>query len=76
MEQLLQHHIHQTEKNFDEIKNELTHFNSKLDDLAKFKAEMITSSRWVSVIVSAICGAVTMTGSALLNYFLTVKHTN
>jgi hypothetical protein len=72
-EELLKYHIQDTGKKFDDLNDSLKMINSRLDDVQAFKMEMIISARWVSLIVSALCGLVTMTGSAVLNYFLTIK---
>jgi uncharacterized protein YlxW (UPF0749 family) len=74
MEELLKYHIRDTEKRFEELKDSVQSLEEKLDDVAKFKAEMLVSARWVSLIISAVCGAVTMVTTALVEYFISVKH--
>lgn len=40
-----------------------------LSDLKAFKAEMLASSRTTAMIVSGICGFLTMIATALLTYY-------
>ncbi len=70
MEQLLKHHIHDTERRFDAVDNSLDHIFGKLDDLHHFKVEMLVSARWVSLLVSVVTGFVTMVVTTALSYYL------
>ena len=73
MEQVIKYHIDNTNKQFDEIKGSLHEINDRLDEVQKFKIEMLMSSRWVSLIISAACGFVTLTVTAILNYYIAIK---
>lgn len=70
MEQLLRYHIEVTEKQFTEMREELVVIRDKLDALQEFKIQMLTNSRTVSFVVSAICGLVTMVVSGIVNYLI------
>jgi hypothetical protein len=61
MEQLFRYFIQETDKKFDELKGDIADVKEQLKDLSKFKAEMIATARTTSFIVSAICGAITLT---------------
>jgi hypothetical protein len=56
MEELLRYFM--TETN-----DRLERMESRLEDLTKFKLEMIASARLTSLIVSGICGAITLVAS-------------
>lgn len=73
MEDLLKYHIEDTSKRFDHVSEELGKIHHKLDALQEFKTVTIVSTRWVSFVVSTVCGLVTMIATACLNYFLTTK---
>lgn len=64
MDRLLDYHMKQTEKRFDELKADIHDqfmlVNTKLEDLTRFKIEMLASARTTSLIVSSLCGLLTM----------------
>lgn len=64
MEQLLRYFMAETNKRFDEIGLRFDGVSEKIDGLQKFKIETIASARWVSLVVSGICGFITMVVSA------------
>lgn len=66
MEKLIEYFINETNKTRDELKSEIRLIQERLNDLQKFKVEMIVSARWVSLIVSAVCGLLTMIVSAVI----------
>lgn len=69
MESLLKYHIQSTEKRFDELNSNIKELSQKMDNVNEFKVKMIASSRTVSFIISAVCGAITL----LVSVF-TIKH--
>lgn len=62
-----------TEKKFDALQSDIAEVNSKLQDLHQFKTTMIVNSRWVSIIVSAVCGAVTLGVSTAISLYTSAK---
>lgn len=60
MEQLLDYFMKETNKRFDTVDDQFASIASKLEDLVKFKIQMMTSTLWTSVIVSGLCGLLTM----------------
>jgi hypothetical protein len=53
MEELLKYYMEETNKR-------ITSMESKLEDLTKFKIEMVASARTTSLVVSGLCGLITM----------------
>lgn len=70
MERLLQHHINETGKRFDDLGDRLEKIDSKLSELQEFKVKMVVDARWVSLLVSAVCGFATMIATTVLEYFI------
>lgn len=70
---VLDYFMSDTRDKFVEVNSKLDRVNDKMEDLTKFKAEMLVSSRWVSMIVSAACGLITMAVSAAVSYYVQVK---
>lgn len=70
MDKLLEHHIRDTERRFDEVREDLGGISKKLTDVQEFKVQMIINARWVSLVVSAVCGLVTMA----VTTFVSVKY--
>lgn len=77
MEPLLKYFIDETNKKIDDLKadvsegrKETREVRDKLSDLQAFKVEMVVSARWVSLLVSAACGLLTMLATAYLNHKL------
>ena len=62
MEELLKYYIQESDKRFDKI-------DSSLADLHSFKASMVSSARLTSLIVSGICGFLTLLASWALVYY-------
>lgn len=73
MEHLLKHHIHETEKRFEDIHKTLTNIDEKLSELKEFKIKLIVTSRFFSLIVSAICGVCTLIASTVVTYYINIK---
>jgi len=71
--ELLQYHIDNTNKQFDEVKDKLHEINQRLDDVQKFKVEMLVSSRWISLVVSSVCGFFTLVATSILSYYVQLK---
>lgn len=69
-ERLLAYHIEQTGDKFAEVRDELKTLNEKIDALHEFKITLLVNTRWVSLIVSAVCGLVTMIATTALSYFV------
>lgn len=59
-----------TDRKIEKLDAKVTSIEDKLDDLKAFKIEMMISSRWVSIIISAVCGLATMALSAFVSYKL------
>lgn len=68
-DQLLRHHIEETREKFQEIKEDLGEIRDKLECISAFKIEVATTSRNVSLIVSAFCGLITL----LATVFVAIK---
>lgn len=66
MQQLLEYHIKDTNEKMAALRVDLRQIDRKLDDLTKFKVEMIVSSRWVSLLVSSFCGLLTLVVSTYI----------
>lgn len=62
MEELLRYFIQET-------KEKLVSIEDKLEDLQKFKIEMMSSARFTSLVVSSVCGFITLISSLLLVYY-------
>lgn len=62
MEELLRYFIKETNE-------KLVSIEGKLEDLQKFKTEMMASARLTSFVVSGICGLVTLISSMMLVYY-------
>jgi hypothetical protein len=54
----------------EETNRKLDSMDEKLEDLQKFKMEMMISAKWVSLVVSSVCGAITLIVSAYLTHWL------
>ena len=63
MDNLLKYFMGETNKRFDSIE-------TKLDDLGKFKISLIAQSRLTSLIISALCGFITMAATVAMAYFM------
>lgn len=74
MENLLRYHIATTEKQLDALKAELSAIDQKIDNLHEFKTRTVVTARYVSLIVSAVSGFVTLISTTLLSYFLQRSH--
>lgn len=70
MEDLLRYHITTTEKQLDALKLELSAIDEKIDNLHEFRTKSIVTARYISLIVSAISGFVTMLITATLSYII------
>lgn len=66
---LLNHHIENTRDQFAELKEDLKTLTEKVNTLNEFKIGLIVSSRTTSLIVSAICGFLTL----LITTFVSIK---
>lgn len=73
MEELLKRHIQETDKNFEDVYDSLVLITAKLDDLREFKTKLIVSSRFFSLVVSAVCGIITLLASSFVTYLINVK---
>lgn len=65
MEKLLKYFIEDTSKKIDEVNSDIHEINRKLDDLMKFKIEMLASAKMTSILVS---GAISL-ASLIITYF-------
>ena len=66
MEELLKMYREYNDKRFDEVRADLQEVNRKLDEIHDFKVTTIATSRTVSMIVSALCGLLTLITSAAI----------
>ena len=73
MESLLKHHIHETERKFDDIHETLVNIDKKISDLGDLKVKLIVTSRFFSLIVSMICGMATLIASTVVTYYINIK---
>lgn len=64
-ETLLQHHIEETRGNFADVREDLRELKVSLAELKTFRTEMIVTSRTVSLVVSAVCGFITLVASVV-----------
>jgi hypothetical protein len=56
-----------------QVYERLTRIEQKLDDLQEFKVTSLATVRVASMVVSGICGLITMVVTSLVNYFIN-KH--
>lgn len=62
MEELVKYYM-------DETNRKIAKIETKLDDLTKFKLEMIASARLTALIVSGICGLITLVATVALAFY-------
>lgn len=74
MDKLIDYFIEETNKKFDDVKDRVDSIHKRLDDIEKFKVEMMVSSRWVSLLVSAACGLITLTASSVVSIIVQGCH--
>lgn len=67
MQELLQMYREYNDKRFDELRADLQEISLKLETMNEFKVQMIASSRVVSMVISAICGLVTLIASTVIS---------
>ncbi len=60
MDELLKRFIDETDRKFDDFKEGMGQIHDKLDDLTKFKIEMMVSARLTSFLISIACGFITL----------------
>lgn len=72
---LLDYFVEQTDKKIDALVGEVKEIKTSLQDLAQFKVQMMVSSRWVSLIISAICGLATFIGTIGVTIYLSKSET-
>lgn len=70
MQELLQMYREYNDKRFDELRDDLQEISLKLEGINEFKVRMVANSRLVSLIVSAICGFITL----LVTTFVSIKY--
>jgi hypothetical protein len=57
----------------EELHRRLERIEDKLDKLQEFKTTSIVSARWISFVVSGLCGLATMIASHVVNYYALIK---
>lgn len=67
-DQLQKYFMKETDRKIEELKGDIKLVNGKLDDLTKFKIEMIVSARMTSFVVSSVCGLLTLLVSTYLTH--------
>ncbi len=70
MENLLEHHIAETRQRFKELRSDFKIIEYKIDELHDFKIQTIMSAKMTSMIISAVCGFVTLVATCTVEYFL------
>lgn len=73
VKEMLKMHMDQDEKNLKDISERLGHIEAKLDDLTTFKIEMVSSSKLISLAISAVCGFLSVIASGVVTYVLTER---
>lgn len=58
-----------TRERFAAIESRLEKIETKIDNFSEFKASMIVSTRFVSLVVSAVCGLVTLIATIVSERF-------
>lgn len=66
-EELLKMYREYNDKRFDEVRADLQDIRLRMEEVNNFKVEMIASSRTVSMVVSAICGLMTLLATIYIN---------
>jgi hypothetical protein len=69
-QKLLRYFMEQTEKRFDKVDSGFAAIHTRLDGLNEFKIKTIVSTRWVSGIISAAFGLVTLSVSVGTSVYL------
>lgn len=69
MEDDLKFYREYNDRRFDEIRSDIRDLATRLEELNEFKISQIATSRTISVVISAICGLITL----IVSSFLTVK---
>ena len=70
MEELLKHHIHETERRFNEVMWQFDSVQDKLASLNEFKTQALMSARWVSILISAFCGVFTFVATVAATHYM------
>lgn len=73
MDELLKRHIVETDRKFEELQEDVALLVSKIDDLRDFKIRLLVSSRFFSMIIGAICGAISLLASSFVTYYVNIK---
>ena len=66
MEELLKMYREYNDKRFDEVRDDIKDIASRIEDLREFKIQQIAAARTVSMIISSVCGFITLIVSSLL----------
>lgn len=69
MEELLKHQIQETSKRFDDLHADVRELSVKLENIREFKIKLLAGASTISIIVSVICGVVTLFATVF-----TIKH--
>lgn len=67
MEELFKYYVEQTNKRFDDLKEDLRDIQMRIESLHEFKVEQIATSRTISLIISGVCGLITLIVSTLVS---------
>lgn len=70
MEELLKYFIKETDRKFDDIRSNMEGVNVKLEDLTKFKVEMLATARATSFMVSVVVGVI----STAISVFISIRY--
>jgi hypothetical protein len=65
--ELQKYFMKETNKKFEDLQKDISSIQAQLSDLRSFKVAMMVSSRWVSLIISAVCGLATLLTSAWIS---------
>lgn len=69
-ERLLEYFKEDTNRRFDEMKDQLSSINASLDDLKAFRISLIAQSRLTAFIISAVCGFVTLVATLAVTFYI------
>lgn len=56
-----------------EVHNRLARIEDKIDTLNEFRTATVVATRFYAVVVSGLCGVITMIATSLINYYTLLK---
>ena len=70
---LLKHFIAETKDNFERVHGSITKLADAVMTLREFRVQVLTSSKWLTIIISSLIGALTLSLSLAGTYYIKVK---